>query len=277
MKVPPPSAIRAGMVIKAEAIDDAPAFTSALNDLSTRSLTGQSVTWDPVPTWDLDQTYRTPDLSAIVQEIIGRSGWMSGNSMAFIFNKGYGWRCSYSFDTDPSKAAILHIEWDTASNPYITTDNNTIGASCFETENAPADSLKITNSGSGSMNYTLSENSSWFSISSTGGNILPGDDETININYNTSGLATGTYTDKITITAPGAPNSPMEITVSVTVLEQDQTYSCGHVPVYAENIISPAILILLDVSGSMNKSDQCQPQCGQTADPGLESRSAGDR
>ena len=259
------------MVIKTETIDHAPAFSSTPNDLSTRSLSGQSVTWDPVPDWDLDKVYRTPDLSAIVQEIIGRPGWFSGNAMAFIFNQGQGWRCAYSFDTDSSKAAILHIEWDTANNPHITTDTNTIGTSCFETQNAPADSLTITNSGSGSMNYTLSENSSWFSISSTGGTILPGDDETITINYNTSGLAIGTYTDKITITAPGAPNSPVEITVSVTVLEQDQTYSCGHVPVYAENIISPAVMILLDVSGSMNNQINVSPNVDKPRTPDLSS------
>ncbi|MCK4984287.1 MAG: VWA domain-containing protein, partial [Desulfobacterales bacterium] len=119
------------------------------------------------------------------------------------------------------------------------------------------------------MNYTLSENSSWFSISSTGGSILPGDDETINITYSTSGLAIGTYTDKIAISAPGAPNSPMEITVSVTVLEQDQTYSCGHVPIYAENIISPAILILLDVSGSMNREINVSPNVDKPLTPDL--------
>ena len=257
-----------GMIIKAEAVDDAPAFTSAQNNLSTRSLTGQAVTWDPVPDWDLDQTYRTPDLSAVVQEIVGRPGW-NGGAMAFIFNQGHGWRCSYSFDNDSSKAAILHIEWDTTNIPHIITDPNTIGASCFEAQNAPADSLKITNSGTGNMDYTLSENSSWFSLSTAGGTILPGDDETITINYSTSGLAIGTYSDKITITAPGAPNSPMEITVSVTVIEQDQTYSCGHVPVYAENIISPAVLILLDVSGSMNNEVNVSPNVDKPKTPDL--------
>jgi len=49
---------------------------------------------------------------------------MSGNSMAFIFDKGYGWRISYSFDTDPTKAAILHIEYADATDPYISTRQN---------------------------------------------------------------------------------------------------------------------------------------------------------
>lgn len=256
-------------VIKTEAADNSAAFSYTLNDLSSRSLSGQTITWDPVPDWDKEHTYRTPDLSAIVQEVIGRSGWISGNAMTFIFNQGTGWRCAYSFDTDPTKAATLHVEWDTVLSPFITTDTNTIGASCFETENAPADSLLITNSGSGTMDYTLSENSTWFSLSSTSGTILAGDDEAITVNYNTTGLAIGTYTDKIIITAPGAPNSPMEITVSITVLEQDETYSCGHVPVYAENIISPALLILLDVSGSMNNKINVSPNTEKPTTPDL--------
>ena len=78
----------ASMVINAEATDDAWAFSSTVNDLSSRPVTSQSVSWDPVPAWNLDQTYQTPDISAVVQEIVGRSGWMSGNSMAFIFNQG---------------------------------------------------------------------------------------------------------------------------------------------------------------------------------------------
>ncbi len=245
----------ASMVIQAEATDDAWAFSSATNDISSRPLTSQSVTWDPIPAWDLDQTYRTPDLSAVVQEVIGRSGWVKGSSsIAFVITPGEGTRIAYSFDTDSAKAAVLHIEYADDSDPYITTDNpgNSFGSSVYEGQNPPADSLTITNTGTGTLVYTLSENAAWLSLSSSGGSLNATDSDTITLTYDTDALAPGTYTDTLTITGTGAPNSPVEMTVSVTVFAAEQTYSCGNVPVYAQNLISPAILILLDISGSMN-------------------------
>jgi type IV pilus assembly protein PilY1 len=84
----------ASFVINGEASGDAPAFTSTANNLSTRTATNQAITWNPLPAWDLEQKYQTPDLSAIVQEIVGRADWLSGNDMTFIGTHGFGWRCS---------------------------------------------------------------------------------------------------------------------------------------------------------------------------------------
>ncbi len=261
----------ASMVIKAEATDDAWAFSSTVNDISSRSVTSQSVTWDPIPAWVLNQTYQTPDISAVVQEVVGRSGWMSGNSMAFVITHGAGTRIAYSFDTDPTKAAVLHIEYADDNNPYLTTDNNSFGSSVYEGQNPPADTLTISNTGSGAMDYTLTEDSSWLSLSSSSGSLLPTEEATITLTYDTASLAAGTYTTTLTVTGTGAPNSPVEITVSVTILAAAPTYSCGHVPVYAENLISPAILILLDISGSMKQKVLVKPGIVDPKTPDLSS------
>ncbi len=246
----------ANMVINGEATDDAWAFNNAVNNISSRPLTSQSVTWNPVPTWYLNQTYQTPDISAIIQEIIGRPLWTSGNSMAFIFTHGTGWRVAYSYESGryENKQAVLHIEYSDDNNPYITTDNpnNSFGSSAYEGQNPPADSLTITNTGSGAMDYTLSDDAAWLNLSSTAGSLTPSGSDNITLTYNTTSLAAGNYTGTLTITAAGAPNSPVEITVNVTILEKEETFTCGHVPVYAENLVSPAILLLLDISGSMN-------------------------
>ncbi|MGD9181370.1 MAG: PilC/PilY family type IV pilus protein, partial [Desulfobacterales bacterium] len=254
----------ASMVINGEATDDAWAFSYTVNDISSRPLTNQTVTWDPVPAWDLDQTYQTPDISAIVQEIVGRPFWASGNAMAFIFTHGTGWRVAYSYDTGAAtnKQAVLHIEYSDDNNPYITTDTNSFGSSIYGGQNPPADSLTITNTGSGAMSYTLSDDAAWLSLSSASGSLAPSGSDTITLTYSTASLAAGSYTATLTITAAGAPNSPMEITVSVTILATEETFSCGHVPVYAENLVSPAILVLLDISGSMKRK--------VAVDPGIE-------
>ena len=57
------------------------------NNIANRARTSASVAWNDIPAWEADasgEAQRTPDLSAIVQEIVGLDGWASGNSMVFI-------------------------------------------------------------------------------------------------------------------------------------------------------------------------------------------------
>jgi Tfp pilus tip-associated adhesin PilY1 len=261
----------ASMVINGEATDDAWAFSYTVNDISSRPLTNQTVTWDPVPAWDLNQTYQTPDISAIVQEIVGRPFWASGNAMAFIFTHGTGWRVAYSYDTGAAtnNQAVLRIEYSDDNNPYITTDTNSFGSSIYVGQNPPADALTITNTGSGAMSYTLSDDAAWLSLSSASGSLAPSGSDTITLTYGTAALAAGTHTATLTVNAANAPNSPMEITVSVTILATEDTFSCGHVPVYAENLVSPAIMVLLDISGSMKRKVAVEPGIEDPQTPDL--------
>lgn len=57
-------------------------------DITSRSKTVESAVWD-VPEWpdtgDAGPAQQTVDLASIVQAIVNRSDWASGNSMAFIF------------------------------------------------------------------------------------------------------------------------------------------------------------------------------------------------
>jgi hypothetical protein len=84
----------AGAVLNfsAEAVDDAQGFSSTASDISNRTLTGASVQWD-VPAWntvgeaDLDQ--QTPDLSAVIQEVVNRAGWTGLNSIVVVVNTCY--------------------------------------------------------------------------------------------------------------------------------------------------------------------------------------------
>jgi hypothetical protein len=58
---------------------------------------------------------RTPDLSDIVQEIVDRTGWSSGNEMAFII-EGSGQRKTKSYDGNRVVAPLLHVEWGSSSS-----------------------------------------------------------------------------------------------------------------------------------------------------------------
>lgn len=76
----------------------APTFAITSGDISTRTKTAASVTWDPVQPWgDVGDPYQTPDLSVVVQEIVDRDDWSPGNPLAFIIT-GSGRRVAVSYD-----------------------------------------------------------------------------------------------------------------------------------------------------------------------------------
>jgi hypothetical protein len=53
---------------------------------------------------------RTADLSAVVQEIVARPGWTSGNALTLIVT-GTGKRVAEARDGLPAAAPLLHVEY----------------------------------------------------------------------------------------------------------------------------------------------------------------------
>ncbi|HMN29557.1 MAG TPA: hypothetical protein PKE45_15510 [Caldilineaceae bacterium] len=73
------------LLFHGEATDDAAPFAEPNGDISRRTLTTASVMWPEIPAWaNSHETHQTADLSPIVQEIVDRSGWSSGNAIAFL-------------------------------------------------------------------------------------------------------------------------------------------------------------------------------------------------
>ncbi|TIW60419.1 MAG: RTX toxin [Mesorhizobium sp.] len=101
------------LLIKGEDTDDSSAFTSANFNVSSRATTDASAAWTPDP-WTIVGEHgaaeRSPDLSAIVQEIVNRSGWAALNDMAFLIS-GTGTRTVDSYEYNPASAPLLHIEY----------------------------------------------------------------------------------------------------------------------------------------------------------------------
>lgn len=97
--------------IRAHASDNAPDFTSTTFDLTSRPTTSSSVNWN-IPAWNtVDEAHQSPDLSAVVQELINRPGWVPGNNVAFVVT-GTGTRTAESYDGEPA-APLLHIDYST--------------------------------------------------------------------------------------------------------------------------------------------------------------------
>jgi thiol-disulfide isomerase/thioredoxin len=84
-------------------------------------------------------------------------------------------------------------------------------------QNAPAQSFTVRNAGGGTLSYSISEAVTWLSVTPASGTST-GETDTITVNYNTAGLAPGTHTATLTITAAGATGSPRYIPVTLTVL-----------------------------------------------------------
>jgi len=79
----------ANITIVGEAADNSATFDSVnFNDnflLTDRPQTTAQVAWTVAEDWTIWQSYKTADISSIVQEIVNRPGWQSGNAMSFIF------------------------------------------------------------------------------------------------------------------------------------------------------------------------------------------------
>ncbi|WP_245429263.1 hypothetical protein [Mesorhizobium sp. WSM3860] len=101
------------LLIKGQDTDDASAFTSTSFNVSSRATTDASTAWTPDP-WTTVGAHglaeRTPDLTAIVQEIVNRSGWAALNDMAFLVT-GTGTRTADSYEYNSASAPLLHVEY----------------------------------------------------------------------------------------------------------------------------------------------------------------------
>ncbi len=103
------------VTVYGQAAGNPPTFSSASFDVTSRSKTAASVDWQDIPPWDVSGVagtdQQTPDLSAIVQEIIDGPGWASGNSIVFII-EGSGERTAEAFDGTAAQAPLLHVEFN---------------------------------------------------------------------------------------------------------------------------------------------------------------------
>jgi hypothetical protein len=108
------------LTIRGQAADNPATFTTASNNISSRPRTTASVGWVP-PSWPTLQAegpdQRTPELAAVVQEIVNRPGWASGNAMAFIIT-GTGRRTAEAIE-DGNQAPLLHVEYRTGATSAV--------------------------------------------------------------------------------------------------------------------------------------------------------------
>ena len=107
----------ASYTIWGEASDHAQQYSTTNSDIADRPNTVAQVAWNNVPAWFSGVDYQTEDISVIVQEIVQREGWQSGNAMAFKI-AGTGKRDAKSYDTSSSNAPRLVVEYDPLASEH---------------------------------------------------------------------------------------------------------------------------------------------------------------
>ena len=105
------------LTIRAENVDNAPTYTAATNNIANRATTAATIAWAP-PDWtvagEAGLAQRTPNLAALVQAVVSRTGWAQGNALAMQF-RGTGRRTADAFEDGANFAPLLHVEYTTGS------------------------------------------------------------------------------------------------------------------------------------------------------------------
>lgn len=248
-------------------------ITSSVDSIGYRkglNQTVQKVDWNNIPAWTANQFYQTPDLKAIVQEIVGQSGWgTSSKAMVFFMNSATESRSVTAWDGGSTVAPLLHIDYLPAAagesgSPVmaIPPEYSSVSRSVAQGETALPRVIELLNTGSATLTYnaaiTYLTGSGWLSLSPGGpsGSIAPGASQAFSINFNSIGLAAGSYQARITFNATNVPTptpASQMVTVNLTVDPPAPVQACDDVPIYLRQTASPAVLILLDLSQSMSE------------------------
>ena len=107
-------------------------FNSFDNNISNRTTTTASVLWN-IPNFSAGNAYNTPDITALIQEIVDSTAWLSGGNLALILDDDAGGRSAKSRDhaDGATEGPQLYIKYETSPSTvaYITKVDSTTGPS----------------------------------------------------------------------------------------------------------------------------------------------------
>ncbi len=206
------------ITIEGQATDNAPSFSTALDDVTLRPTTGSSTNWSPAPWIDghAGPDESTSDISDIIEEVVGRVGWVPGNALALILT-GSGERVAATHNASPTSAPTLHVEYVTASPntaPVVTITAPASGTSVDE-----GTGLTFTGSAIDVPDGDLSGNITWSSNLDGGLGTGSSVAATLSVGVHTitasaTDLGSLTATDAIGVTITASPNTAPVVTIT---------------------------------------------------------------
>ena len=137
---------------------------------------------------------------------VNTAGLSSGTHNATITVSGTG-----TSNSPQTVAVTLNMSTPAtiSLSPTQLTFNANVGA------NPPDQTFNVGNNGGGTMGFLVSDDQTWLTVSPTSGSA--GSPQVITVAVASSGLAAGTYTGTITVSANGATNTPQTVAVTLVV------------------------------------------------------------
>ena len=162
------------LTIHGHDVNNAAAFTGSSYEVSGRTATSANVNWSPAA-WNTvgesGANQRTPNLQAIIQEIVNRTGWSSGNAMSFKIT-GSGTRTAESYNGSASLAPELFVTYETGAppvnNPPVFDEGSYSDTATEDQAYSYSFAGKATDSDGDSLTYSKQSGPSWLSIAGNG-------------------------------------------------------------------------------------------------------------
>ncbi len=130
----------------------------------------------------------------------------------------------YSADITITADGVINSPWTVPVSlhisppaPEISFGPESLSFTAVKGGSAPADeTLEIWNSGIDTLSWSVSDGAAWLSEDPTRGSSI-GEHDTVAVRVDIAGMSAGDYSADITITAPGASNSPQTVSVSLHI------------------------------------------------------------
>ena len=201
--------------------------TSLVEAVSGANISNVNFTASPAPLWSISGAI-TGGAGALVTLSGASSGTVTADSSGnYTFNGLINGtytvtpsESGFSF-TPPSQMVVVNgasvpgVNFTASgTTPVLSVSPQTLSFTAALGGSNPApSSISVTNSGTGTLNYTAGSDSSWLGVSPVSGTAPQSLQATVSI----TGLAAGNYTGHITIAASGAQGSPVIVTVTLLV------------------------------------------------------------
>lgn len=145
--------------------------------------------------------------------------------------------------TNTPQAIAVSLTVTTAPTPTIGLSTSTVSFTGIQGgSNPPSQNLTITNTGAGTLSWTMAESAPWLTLSALSGT----GNGTVALSVNTAGMTAGSYSTPITVNGTGATNTPQTVVVNLTI-------SAPQIPTIS---LSPASLSFNATQGGSNPAGQ---------------------
>jgi len=224
------------LVIRAEDIDNAPTFTTANSNISSRTLTTATAFWNNVVAWSGNNDYDSPNISNVIQEVIDRSGWLQNNELVVVIT-GTGEReAEAGPGGDAARLTITYIDCPNLTPTF------TLGSTSSRCQGAAAVTYTATSAGSTSITYSLD------ATSLAAGNTINSATGEVTYAAGWSGTSTITATSYVGVSCPKTETHVVTINAASPTITFPGTLISGRCigqsnEVYAANPIGGGTII----------------------------------